>query len=231
MKSYSHPSIGEIHISISKRARRISLKIDRRSQVKLIVPSEREIDRGIAFLRSKENWIVEKLKDLPKQEFIQAGKIPNLGYTLVFKHRTANKISITVKANTITVFHPDSFQETDNQVQEAAQKGIAFALKKEAKNKLPKRTEELAELHGFKFNQLRINSAKTRWGSCSSTDNINLSMSLMLLPQHLIDYVIIHELCHTVHKNHSKDFWNLVGQKLPNYKALTKEIKGFSTHY
>jgi predicted metal-dependent hydrolase len=69
------------------------------------------------------------------------------------------------------------------------------------------RLEELAKQHGFTYRCARIRNQKTRWGSCSSLNNINLNIGLIKLPEHLQDYVILHELVHTVHKNHSKAFW------------------------
>lgn len=76
-------------------------------------------------------------------------------------------------------------------------------LKKEAKKYIPLRTEELANIHGKEYQALRITSAKTRWGSCSSKKNLNFSYRLMHCPKEVIDYVIIHELAHLKHMNHS----------------------------
>lgn len=91
-------------------------------------------------------------------------------------------------------------------------------LKKSAKEYLPKRLEELSKICGLSYEKLTITSAQTRFGSCSSKNTISLSCLLMRYPSNAIDYVIIHELCHTVHHNHSKDFWNLVEKYLPDYK-------------
>ena len=74
---------------------------------------------------------------------------------------------------------------------------------------------------------VKITGAKTRWGSCSGKNRICLSWRLMEKPQEVIDYVIIHELCHTEHHDHSKGFWALVEFFLPNYQALRRELKGW----
>ena len=101
-------------------------------------------------------------------------------------------------------------------------------LRKEAKEYLPQRTENLAARHGFSYNGVTVKNLKSRWGSCSATNRINLNIHLMRLPEHLSDYVILHELAHTVHKNHSKDFWQCLN-KLTNDKAkqLTAEMKKY----
>ena len=101
-------------------------------------------------------------------------------------------------------------------------------LRKKAKEYLPDRLQVLAVLHGFTYASIRIAKSKSRWGSCSSKKNISLSLFLMQLPSHLIDYVILHELCHTVEMNHSPKFWELL-DKICNGKAkiLRKELKTF----
>ncbi len=81
---------------------------------------------------------------------------------------------------------------------------------------MPHRVQHLSDLHGFTYGKLSFRNQKTRWGSCSFHNNISLNIQLMRLPLHLIDYVIIHELCHTVHKNHSAKFWQLVHEKMGN---------------
>lgn len=90
--------------------------------------------------------------------------------------------------------------------------------KKQARNILPRRVGELAEMYGFEYNTLRITSARTRWGSCSGKRNISLSWRLVLAPKSVIDYVIIHELTHLEHMNHSKVFWNKVARLCPEYR-------------
>ncbi|MDR0682018.1 MAG: M48 family metallopeptidase [Dysgonamonadaceae bacterium] len=99
-------------------------------------------------------------------------------------------------------------------------------LRLEARLYLPKQLERLAKEHGFKYNAVRIQKSKTRWGSCSSKATINLSLYLMLLPAHLIEYVLLHELCHTVQMDHSPAFWALL-DKHTNGKAreLRSELK------
>lgn len=93
------------------------------------------------------------------------------------------------------------------------------------------RLQELAMHHGFSFRRIAVRNQKTRWGSCSTLNNINLNISLIKLPDHLRDYVILHELVHTIHKNHSKAFWNkldeVVGGKA---KELRREMRQFCTY-
>lgn len=94
-----------------------------------------------------------------------------------------------------------------------------------AKETLIPRTYSAAERMGFKITAVRINSAKTRWGSCSAQRTINLSRMLIAADPELIDYVIVHELCHTVHMDHSPEFWQLVGKYIPDFKERREALK------
>ncbi len=82
---------------------------------------------------------------------------------------------------------------------------------------------------GLCFKSLKISGARSRWGSCSAQNDINLSVFLAFLPCELIDYVIVHELCHVRQKNHLREFWDLVGSFLPDYKEKRKSLSDYSS--
>jgi len=103
-----------------------------------------------------------------------------------------------------------------------------ISLRKKALSVLPYQLKRLAELHGFKYTKVTIRKSRSRWGSCSSNKSISLSFFLMLLPDHLIEYVLLHELCHTVHLNHSPAFWELLNKCTGNKaKEFRREIRGY----
>ena len=113
-----------------------------------------------------------------------------------------------------------------SQKQEWLRKVIVEELRIQAKVILWNRMFQLAKRHGFKYKDLKIQTSKTRWGSCSASNSINLSVYLMTLPSHLIDYVILHELCHTVHHDHSDAFWALMDKVTEGKaKSLRQELK------
>ncbi len=85
-------------------------------------------------------------------------------------------------------------------------------LRAQAKQFLPNRVEVLAKRFGFTYNKITVKDIRSRWGSCSSMNNLNFSLYLMDLPDDLVDYVILHELCHTVHRNHGPHFWDLLNR-------------------
>lgn len=101
-------------------------------------------------------------------------------------------------------------------------------LMKKAKEYLPYRLEYFAKLYGYSYDKCRLSHANTRWGSCSSNRTISLNIGLMKVPEVLRDYVILHELAHLNHMDHSKEFWAEVGLHDKNYKSHEKKLKMFS---
>ena len=100
-------------------------------------------------------------------------------------------------------------------------------LRAEAKAYLPARRKELAELNGFRYNQVRIKHNVSNWGSCSVKGNINLNLNLMRLPEELRDYVMLHELCHLKHMNHGPQFHALLESVCPDHLALRKRLREY----
>ncbi|MBE5997602.1 MAG: M48 family metallopeptidase [Lachnospiraceae bacterium] len=98
-------------------------------------------------------------------------------------------------------------------------------LKKEAKKYLPGRTAYFAEKIGVTYGQISIRAQKTRFGSCSAKGNLNFNCLLMKMPPEIIDYVIVHELCHRRQMNHSRAFWSEVEKILPDWRARRKWLK------
>ena len=96
-----------------------------------------------------------------------------------------------------------------------------------AKIILTRRIKHLAEKNGFHYNRVVIRNQKTRWGSCSSKNNISLNMKLVKLPDDMIDYVILHELVHTCQKNHSKAFWSELGKLVGNERQMSVRLKRY----
>lgn len=98
-------------------------------------------------------------------------------------------------------------------------------LKKLAKKIIPLKVEYYSKIMGLKYGRITITSAKTRFGSCSSSGNLSFSYRLMLYPEEAIDYVVVHELAHLVELNHSERFYNIVASIMPDYKERQKILK------
>lgn len=100
-----------------------------------------------------------------------------------------------------------------------------IALAEEALKVIPERVEYFAKVIGVTYGKITIRNQKTRWGSCNSKGNLNFNCLLMLAPPEVLDYVVVHELCHRKQMNHSKAFWLEVEKVLPNYKEVRKWLK------
>lgn len=125
---------------------------------------------------------------------------------------------------------PPTADFTDENLQDWLRKVIEESMRRNAKSILPPRLERLSKQCGLSYTSVKINSSQGRWGSCSGRKDINLSYYLVLLPSHLIDYVLLHELCHTREMNHSERFWALLNQLMEGKAlALREELKKYRT--
>jgi predicted metal-dependent hydrolase len=100
-------------------------------------------------------------------------------------------------------------------------------MREKARAELPPRLLELARLHGFKVNGVRVKHNRSNWGSCSVRGNINLNINLVRLPAELRDYVLLHELCHLRHMNHGREFHALLESVCPGHLELRRELKNW----
>jgi len=109
-------------------------------------------------------------------------------------------------------------QAAQRQAQESRRQALIAFYRQLARQTLPARLAQLSTQTGIAYRQLRIRNQKTRWGSCSSLGNINLNLRLMMMPARVMDYVILHELCHLRELNHSPAFWQLLKDFCPDYQ-------------
>ena len=187
---------------------------------------------AVRMVNGKKSWIIQhlnKMKEFEKQQtiFNEHSDYCTKSRKLYLKQADRKNISVRLSEGKINVLYPTELNSDSREVQNAIRKGIERALKIEAKLFLPDRVKSLASKFSFKFNKLSLKNIKSRWGSCSRNNNINLSVHLMRLPAHLIEYVILHELAHTIHHNHSPHFWNLLNDITGNAKLLDKELRNY----
>ncbi len=232
-QSYHHKRFGVISIRRNARIKRISIRISADASIRLSYPLNVSQDQALDFLEKKACWIEEALQKMRHkniQRTLQIGtKIHLATKPLLLVCSTDDTISINPKEEQIELAIPTGFSLDCPKNQEFVKKNIIEILRHEAKKFLPPRVEMLAHKHQLPFSQLRIKNLQSIWGSCSYQDNINLNLHLIRLPLHLIDYIILHELCHTKERNHSIQFWNLLNQKLgQDAKLLSKELIHYS---
>jgi predicted metal-dependent hydrolase len=228
--------IGEVTLRRNQNARYIRLRIDPEDGIILIVPGNLPEQSAINFAYDKSGWISKSLKRKDNQKkghtiFIEETNFKTRFHNLCIMKHAKSTIKSLVSHNKILVWYPDYAQVEDPRIQTIVRRAIEEAWRIEAKFYLPKRTDELAKINGFFYKKISIKKASTRWGSCSSQNNINFNLQLMRLPAHLTDYVILHELVHTVEKNHQDKFWNLLEKVLPEAKKFDKELNNYNLKY
>ncbi|MDE6711943.1 MAG: M48 family metallopeptidase [Alistipes sp.] len=188
ISAFSHPRLGEVLLSQSPRARRISIRVRPSGEVRVSFPMRVSQRRALAFLDEKSARVEAARQRLAARRAALPPALPP--------------------------------EEEKVRIEE---------LRRAAKADLLPRIERLSRQTGLKYEKASVRAARTKWGSCSGRNHISLSLFLVTLPEHLRDYVIIHELCHTVHHNHSPRFHALVDRFTGGHeKALARELRAFS---
>ncbi len=225
-----HPVIGKVTVSRTRRATRISLSVRPDGSVRLAYPVFVSGKRAMRFLDEKCDWIVANRRKMesrynaePLDETYRTRR-----HTLRFEPAETEKISIKIKSGEIVVRHPAGLAATSEEVQSAAEKGIIEALRAEAKETLPGMAARLAAQHGFRHGGVRVKASRSKWGSCTARNDINLSLFIVLLPDRLAEYIVLHELCHTVHKDHSERFHALLEKVTDGqHRSLNRELRAY----
>lgn len=149
-------------------------------------------------------------------------------HSLIVMPTSSAEVRIKRQGQRLIVSLPQDKDLNDPGVAQIIRDEVIKTLRREAKSYLPKRLAWLARDGKWSYQRVRFSHASGRWGSCSSNGTISLNIALMKLPFELIDYVLIHELSHTIEMNHSQAFWDLVETADPNCKAHRRAIKDYT---
>lgn len=221
--------LGTITWKVNAKARRMTFRT-KPEGVFATVPTgttQKEVEKAIETLRPKLLKAKEKAKPKPLIDLSYRIDAEYFKLSLVSGNR--ERFLSHSELGEMRIICPPNADFNDAGLQEWLKKVIVEALRRNAKIVLPPRLYMLSMKHGLPYDQLKINSSKGRWGSCSAKKHINLSCYLMLLPSHLIDYVLLHELAHTKEMNHSEKFWALLDKLTDGKaKALRKELMQFN---
>ena len=223
--------LGKLLVRVNMRARRLTFRT-REDAIHVTVPPGTvlsEINNAIEQLRprlrSARQKYIRPLIDLNYRIDTEFFKL-----SLVSGRR--ERFLSRSELGEMQIICPPDADFSDHKLQEWLRKVIEEALRRNAKILLPPRLYALSLQHGLTYKSVKINSSSGRWGSCSARGNINLSYYLVLLPQHLIDYVLLHELAHTREMNHGERFWVLL-DRFTDGKALAlrNELKQYRTEF
>lgn len=208
-KKVIHPELGTVNVCFNPRAIRYILKV-KDGEVYATVPPKGDEKTLWDFIETSKPNLLTMLANRPKLILNEETQLQTHTFKLKIQRCERSNFYCTIKEHILLISCPINTLFEKECTQRILQELLAKSLRHEAKRILPQKIHQLAKLHGFTINNVTIKGNSTSWGSCSSNKNINLSYQILLLPAHLIDYILLHELCHTVEMNHSIDFWNLL---------------------
>ena len=236
-KIFEHPFLGPIIIRKRTGLRRLSIRIDQKKRVILTIPYAVATSEGLAFLDRKSDWVKKSQETVTKKIekktlFTPETSFRTKQHELILIPEQRARIAVSLTAESLIIRFPQTVDILQDEFQDFVRTAVEKTLTLEAKAIMPSLVQEVAVETNLHFKNISIRKTKSRWGSCTVQNNLNFSSYLMLLPDHLIRYVIIHELCHTIHKNHGPRFWQLL-DKLTDGKAktLAKEMKNHTTRF
>jgi predicted metal-dependent hydrolase len=226
-KTVTLPDIGDVTLYKKRGNRSLRLSIGHGGQVRVSMPTWVPYAAGEAFARSKADWITAH-RPTAAPNTLRHGDAIGKAHRLYFEAGPeSSRLSSRIDGTVIRICHPRSLTTDDMRVQKVAHTASLRALRKQADHLLPERLRDVATRTGHSYRSVGVKPLKSRWGSCTSQQDITLNIFLMQLPWHLIDYVIVHELAHTRVMQHGAPFWEEMERHLPNAKQLRKQMAAY----
>jgi len=223
-KIVQRDGIGDIVITKRKAQRAIRITING-NKVRVTQPSWLPFAAGEKFINDRLAWIKDHVK--PTEALLE-GALFGREHTLHFQKTDRSSIGSKNGLGEFTVLLPRSKYPEDADVQDYIHKKLTAITRSDAESYLPTRVAELADMFGFTFKSVQVKQLKRRWGSCNSKKELTFNLNLMTLDSLHIDYVILHELTHTIHMNHGSEFWDHMESVMPNSKKIAKAVRHYS---
>lgn len=216
---------GKITVRRSAKATQVRLRVAPDGSLRASLPLYAPMFLVKRLIKTSRDDLRKLLSQASPRTIYADGMQIGKSHTLVVRRISSRSASVVRHGQQIVATLPHEIDINDERIARKLRDVVITALRVEAKSYLPKRLSFLANKLSLRYEKVRFSHASSRWGSCSSSGTISLNIALMKLPFELIDYVIIHELAHTVEMNHSADFWEIVESADPNYKQHRSAIK------
>ena len=221
------PDFGQIIIRTHRMARNITMRT-KDDGLHVTVPPLSRTTKVMEVIESYRSRLLDSWKRKVPQSLDLNFQIDAPCFRLKIERGNWSRFTVRIREEETTIFCPKDIDYTQKGVQDLLKNAIIRALKRRAADYLPLVLKELAERYDLSFKKVKITGSRSRWGSCSAVKSINLSCYLMLLPPHLMDYVMLHELAHTREMNHGPHFWELLNEMTEGQaRNLRKELRGF----
>ena len=210
----------------SSRAKHARLEVRAATGLTVVIPDFYKINDIPDLLRKRERWILHKLAKYVKGYPLTEGKEPKSGNFIPYLGR---RLKVVTRYNSSAVAGV-KLEKNRLLVELNRQNGrlnlvLEWWYRQQAEEVIKKRVDDLCPRLGVTYGRLTVRAARTRWGSCSQKGNINFNWKIVMAPEPVIDYIIIHELAHLKEMNHSKNFWKLVAEHCPQWRKHRKWLK------
>ncbi|WP_408900414.1 M48 family metallopeptidase [Photobacterium piscicola] len=214
-----------VNIIRTKRTKTVTINVIE-GVVSITVPKALDLSRIVQVVESKHTWIIEKLaihkQAAPKRdkEFVSGEAFSYLGRNYRLKVNHGDYQSIRLIQGRLAITLPDDINHSIY-----ARKGLIAWYKRQAEKKIREKVERYAGIVGVETGVIRIKSFKSRWGSCTPYGDVEFNWVIMMAPNRVVDYVVIHELCHLIQMDHSPQFWREVERVMPDYLEHKEWLK------
>jgi len=220
-KIFEVDGIGKIRVQKRRGSRSMRIKLTQDGTVSVVIPSWIPYKVALDYAKNQSEWID---KHRPAKKILVQGQQIGKDHTIKVLDYIGTKPKIKVSSNLIVIHKPENYYINDDDIQRLLIRASRNALKKQTYI-LESKINYIAENLGYDFDSISYKFMKSKWGSCNSNQKITLNYRLLDLPDQLIEYVLIHELVHLNHMNHSKNFWDELSNHLPDYKSRKLELK------
>lgn len=206
-----------IKIVKSPRAKKLTLRIDTREHLPVLsIPRYCPQKKAVEFVLAHKQWINDSLNRLPRSKPFENGDTISLfGKEVTIIHAPERRLGAKLETDQLLVSGEIEFLH----------RRVKDFIKKKAQNEFYKRSNKYAKKLGETINGVTIKDTKSRWGSCSTLQNINYSWRIALAPDFVINYLMAHEVAHLRHPNHSRCFWDCVASLYPEYEQGEQWLK------
>jgi len=225
MPTINDEEFGTITLRRSARASQVRIRIAPDGRLRASLPLYAPVFLVKRLIKSSRPQLRAMLSEHHGSEAFEHGMEIGKSHTLIVRNSAGQTATARRHGQQVIVSLPEATPLDDPSTQRIVRDAVIEALRIEAKSYLPKRLAFLAQKHGYNYEKVRFSHASGRWGSCNSNGTISLNIALMKLPFELIDYVLVHELCHTIQMNHSDEFWALVATADADYKKHRRLLK------
>jgi predicted metal-dependent hydrolase len=219
-------------LRISAKARHVRFQVSAEKGLEVVVPKRFHVSRVPSLVEKNSQWIERAFRRAeilhgkigPAQAWQRPEEITSLAFGLTWRVvscRHDTRVVTVEESSAGTLVLQGAIDDGG-----ACQAALKNWLTDQAKKFLIPALKQVSDKIGLAYSSVSIRQQKTRWGSCSSRRSISLNARLLFLPAELVTYVLVHELCHTKHLNHSPVFWRLVASFLPDYRQFDRQLRG-----